>query len=305
MKIVDAHHHFWDTDANYLPWLADRPVKFRYGNYDALKRPYLPDDYRRDSKEFDVAGTVYVETEWDPTDPLGEIAWVEGVREREGIPTVMVAQAWLDADDVGEVLSGAVSYDFVRGVRHKPRAAERPDKVERGAAGSMSDPAWRRGFAVLRDHGMSFDLQTPWWHLAEAVDLAEAVPGVPIILNHTGLPADRSKAGLDGWREALGLLATVPNAAIKISGLGLAGQAWSAEQNREVVLEAIDIFGVDRVMFASNFPVDSLVGSFAEIFEGFMKITQHLGDDTRGALFHDNAARIYRMDLATAEEALP
>jgi predicted TIM-barrel fold metal-dependent hydrolase len=116
-----------------------------------------------------------------------------------------------------------------------------------------------------------------------------------MILNHSGLPADRSAEGLAGWREALRTLAGARNAALKISGLGQAGQPWSADANRGVVLDAIDIFGPDRVMFASNFPVDSLVGSFHTIFTGFLDITVGFSQPERDAMFRGNAVRIYRI----------
>ncbi len=297
MRIVDPHQHFWDLDANYLPWLADRPVAFRYGDYSALKCNYLPDDYLRDADGFEIAGTVFVETEWDPTDPLGEVAWVEALRERTGLPTVMVAQAWLDRDDAETVLAAEGQTAFVRGIRHKPRAAPRPDAVEPGQPGSMGDPVWRRGYALLQRHGLSFDLQTPWWHLREALDLADAFPETPIILNHTGLPAERSAEGLRGWRDAIRDFAKVPNVAAKISGLGVPGARWTADANRQIVLDMIDAFGVERCMFASNFPVDSLVASFETIFRGFLAIASALTEEERRALFHDNAVRIYRMTI--------
>ncbi len=297
MQIIDAHHHFWDIEANYLPWLADKPVKFRYGDYSAIKRNYLPADFRRDNGRFEVVGSVFIETEWDHTDPLGEVAWVAGVREKSGLPSVMVAQAWLDRDDAEEVLAAHGKTDFVRGIRHKPRAAPSPDQVEVGAPGSMGDPAWRHGYALLAPNGLSFDLQTPWWHMREAADLAEAFPETQIIINHTGLPSDRSEAGLAGWREALRTVARAPNVAIKISGIGIPGQPWSAAANRRVVLDTIDIFGTDRAMFASNFPVDSLVGSYETIFSGFDEITADFPDEDRDRLFRDNAKKIYRFTV--------
>ncbi len=297
MRIVDPHQHFWDLSANYLPWLTDRPVAFRYGDYSSLKRNYLPGDYEADAGVFEIAGSVYVEAEWDPSDPLGEVDWVTKLQAAFGRPTVMVAQAWLDRDDVERVLAAEGGAEIVRGIRHKPRAAPRPDAVEVGAPGSMGDPAWRRGYSLLSRHGLSFDLQTPWWHLAEAVDLANAFPETPIILNHTGLPADRSEAGLAGWRAAMKHLATVPTAVVKISGLGQPGVGWTADGNRGIVMDTLEIFGVERCMFASNFPVDGLVGSFETIFRGFLGITEDLNESERRAVFHDNAARIYRMKL--------
>ena len=296
MQIIDAHHHFWDLDRNYLPWLRDEPpIKFRYGDYSALKRNYLPLDYRRDSGPYEVVGSVFVETEWDPTDPRGEVRWVESIHRDHGLPSVMVAQAWLDRADAADVLHAHGQSPIVRGIRHKPRAAASPDAVTPRARGSMGDEDFRRGYALLAPNNLSYDLQTPWWHLSEARELADAFPGTQMILNHTGLPADRSPEGLDGWRAAMKTLAGAPNVAVKISGLGQAGKPWSADDNRAIVLDTIDIFGTDRAMFASNFPVDSLVGSFETIFSGFDDITSGFAETERAKLFRDNARRIYRI----------
>jgi predicted TIM-barrel fold metal-dependent hydrolase len=92
-------------------------------------------------------------------------------------------------------------------------------------------------------------------------------------------------------------LAAAPNVAVKISGLGIPGRPWTAESNREVVLGAIDLFGVDRAMFASNYPVDGLVATFDAIYAGFKAITRDFSDADRRKLFHDNAVRLYRLDL--------
>ena len=90
-------------------------------------------------------------------------------------------------------------------------------------------------------------------------------------------------------------MAREPNVAVKISGLGVPGQRWTAELNGQVVRDAIAIFGTERAMFASNFPVDSLVATFDEIFDSFCAITRDLPETARRRLFHDNAARIYRL----------
>ena len=241
-----------------------------------------------------------METEWDPADPLGETRWVESLAARDGLPTAVVAQAWLDRDDVEEVLARQAACPLVRGIRHKPAAAPSPASVVEGAPGSMGDPRWRAGFARLARHGLSFDLQTPWWHLREAAALARAFPDTLVILNHTGLPADRSPEGLRGWRDAMAALAAAPNVAVKISGLGVPGRPWTVESNREVVLSAIDVFGVDRAMFASNYPVDGLVATFDTIYAGFKAITRDFSDSDRRKLFHDNAVRLYRLNLPGA-----
>jgi predicted TIM-barrel fold metal-dependent hydrolase len=165
----------------------------------------------------------------------------------------------------------------------------------KGAPGSMSDPRWKRGYALLARHGFSFDLQTPWWHLPEAAALARECPATTIIVNHTGLPSDRSPDGLEAWRDALETVAAEPNIALKISGLGQAEGGWSYASNRRVVRDAITIFGVERCMFASNFPVDSLCADYDTIFDGFHRSVDDFSAEDQARLFHENARRLYRI----------
>lgn len=157
----------------------------------------------------------------------------------------------------------------------------------------MMDENFREGFRRLADHGLSFDLQTPWWHLFEAVEMAALAPDTPVILNHAGLPSDRSPLGLGGWRAAIAAFATLPQAFVKISGIGLPGRAWSIEDNRDIIRFCIDTFGADRAMFASNFPVDGLCGSFDTIFSGFDMVTHDDTEEQREALFRTTAERVY------------
>ena len=296
VPVIDAHQHFWYLERNYLPWLRDQPpIPFRYGDYSALRRNYMPGEYRRDAAGFDLVGSVFVETEWDRRDPVGETRWVHGVAAEAGLPSAVVCHATLDAGDAEAVLAEQAGFPLVRGIRHKPVAAASPGAVRDGTAGSMTDAAWRRGYGLLARHGLSFDLQTPWWHLDEAAALNRDFPDTPIILNHTGLPSDRSEAGLAGWRAAMERFAAAPNVAVKISGLGEAGRPWTLERNRELILATIGIFGEDRCMFASNYPVDSLVGGFGTIYGGFMRATEGLGAAARRKLFADNARRMYRI----------
>jgi predicted TIM-barrel fold metal-dependent hydrolase len=296
LPIVDAHQHFWDLERNYLPWLSDpAPIPFRYGDYGALRRNYLPEDYFRDAGAHRVVKTVFVETEWDPADPVGESRWLAEVIAASGFPHGIVAGGRLDDPGIEAVLAGHAAFSRVRGIRHKPRAAPAPDQVEPRAPGSMGDPAWRRGYALLEKYGLSFDLQTPWWHLGEAAALARDFPRTQIILNHTGLPADRSVEGLAGWREAMARLAACPNVAVKISGLGQPGKAWTVGANAPIVRDTIAIFGVERCMFASNFPVDGLCASFDTIYAGFKTIVADLDPADQRRLLHDNSVRFYRL----------
>ena len=293
MNIVDAHHHFWDPTTHHYPWLNDKPrIPFRYGDYSAVNRRYLPSDYRADSAPYRVVKSVYVEAEWNPRDPVGEMQYIEGLRNEYGLPTVAVAQAWLDDDDAPRILERQAAFRFVRSVRHKPRANPSPSDSE---PGGMTDAKWRAGFEEVTRNGLRFDLQTPWWHLNEAAQLAARYPDSRIILNHTGLPSDRSVEGLRGWKRAMTALSGCPNVTVKISGLGQPGTPWSVATNAGIVRTTIDLFGIERCMFASNFPVDSLCATFATIYQGFREIVRDLSPADQGALFHDNAIRIYDM----------
>lgn len=296
LPIVDAHQHFWDLGRNYYPWLCDaEPIPFRYGDYAPLRRNYLPEDYRRDTRAWRIVMSVHVEAEWDRADPVSETRWLEELNAQHGLPTACVAHCALDRPDAEAVLAAQAASPLVRGIRHKPRAAGAPAEAVRGQPGSMDDPAWRRGYALLARHGLSFDLQTPWWHLDAAAELARDFPDTQIVINHTALPADRSPEGLSAWRRALEEVARAPNVAIKISGLGRLPHAWSAAANAPVVRDAVAIFGIDRAMFASNYPVDSLVASYDDILAGFLSAIGHVSAEDRRKLVCDNAVRIYRL----------
>ncbi|HEY0522249.1 MAG TPA: amidohydrolase family protein [Stellaceae bacterium] len=296
-EIVDPHQHFWDLERNYYPWLSDpEQIPFRYGDYSALKRTYLPPDYRSDAgRRYRVVKTVHVEAEWDRTDPVAETLWLESVAAEHGLPSACVAHAALDHEDAADILAAHAARPLVRGIRHKPHAAASPEDARRGAAGSVDDPRWRSGYTLLGRHGLSFDLQTPWWHLDAAAELARDFPATQIVINHTGLPSDRSAEGLSVWRRAMEIAAGQPHVALKISGLGRRGAPWTIGANGPVIRDAIAIFGVDRCMFASNYPVDKLAGPFETIFDGFRAAVADRPAADHEKLFRDNAVRFYRL----------
>jgi predicted TIM-barrel fold metal-dependent hydrolase len=297
LSLIDAHHHFWDPRAHYYPWLNDAGhPPHRYGDHAAIKRPYLPADYARDTRGFEVVGSVYMEAEWDPRDPVGEMRYVASLRPQIGWPLAAVGQAWLHQDDAASTLERLAAFDFVRGVRQKPRANPAPG----GPPGGMADRAWRDGYSRLRTLGLHFELQTPWWHLHEAAQVARDFPDTRIVINHAGMPTDRSPAGLAAWRAALAQVAARPNVAIKISGIGEAGGHWRLQANTQVVLAVIELFGVERCMFASNYPVDRLCASFATLFDGFAHMVEQFSADERSRLFVGNARTVYRLPASPA-----
>ncbi|AXD70377.1 amidohydrolase family protein [Salmonella enterica] len=296
--IIDAHQHFWEPDINPHPWLEkDAQIPFRYGDYNAIKHRYLPPDYLADAAGHRIVASVYIDAEWDPRDPLGETQYIHQVAQKYSYPNAVVAQAWLHHDNAAELLARQAQWPLVRSVRHKPGGATTPDEAKSGIRSLMSDERWRQGFDLLKKHHLHFDLQTPWWHLDEAALLARDFPEMQIILNHTGLPADRSVEGLTAWRKAIGKVAQCENVVVKISGLGQEKIPWTVENNRQIVLDTIAIFGADRAMFASNFPVDSLCVKLDVLWQGFKIMVKDLTAKDQKALFYENARRIYNINV--------
>ncbi|MCY1363714.1 Amidohydrolase [compost metagenome] len=187
----------------------------------------------------------------------------------------------------------------MRGIRSKPLTAARPELATsvRGRPGSMQDENWLRGFALLARYGLSWDLRVPYWHLREAAEVAAAFPEVPIVLNHTGFPWDRSTAGLQGWREGMAALAGQPNVSVKISELGLRDRPWTLEDNRGVVRETLEMFGISRCMFASNYPVSGLRISYDSLVTSMRQMLDGHSAEQCEAFFWRNAQRFYRIDL--------
>jgi predicted TIM-barrel fold metal-dependent hydrolase len=302
LPLVDAHHHYWDLARNPHPWLQRQPrLPFRYGDYAAICRDFLPEDYRLAAAGHRVVGHVTMEGEWSPEDPTGEARWITALAAATGEPQAHAAQVWLDRADLDEVLAAYRAWPLVRSVRHKPAVVSRADHHPRFAApGSMRCPRWREGYGRLGRQGLMFELQAPWWHFTEAVELARDFPGTTVVVNHAGLPADRDPEALAAWRRALSALADRPNVVVKISGIGVPGRRWTPELQRPVFDTLIDAFGSDRCMFASNFPVDGLCATFDEIASTFKVLTRRLPPEKRLAIACDNAVRLYRLTFADA-----
>lgn len=296
VTLVDAHHHLWDLNRNYYPWLTDRPEKhFFLGNYSALRRDYLPTDYLRDSQNHNVLMTVHCEAEWDRADQVGETRWVSEMNALHGFPNAIVAHAWFHMPGGDEILAQQANFPLVRGIRSKPATSLSPASMTPGAPGTMQDENWLRGFANLEKYHFSWDLRVPYWHLAEASEVARSFPRTPIVLNHTGFPWDRSLDGLVAWRRAMEVLAREPNVHLKVSEFGLRGQPWDYESNCRIVLEAISIFGIERCMFATNFPVAGLRVSYDELVTAVGRMLDAFSEKDRERFFVTNAMAFYRL----------
>jgi len=297
LPIVDAHHHLWDLGNGRYPWLQDEYHEgFFLGDYHSLCRDFLPEHFLALTENQRLVGTVHVEAERARDEQVAETLWLGQVHARYGFPNAIVAHAWFDREDSAEILAAQAARPLVRGIRSKPVTSASPLESVAGAKGTMQDPKWLEGFSRLAQHGLSWDLRVPPWHLAEAAEVAAMFPRIQIALNHTGFAWDRSPSGMARWRKGLEALALQPNVHIKLSEFGLKDSPWNYDDNRVVGGTALEIFGPERCMFASNFPVAGLRASYDTIADGMATMLAPLGRAVQEAVFAGNAQRFYRLE---------
>jgi predicted TIM-barrel fold metal-dependent hydrolase len=297
LPIVDAHHHLWDLGNGRYPWLQDDYHEdFFLGDYHSLCRDFLPETFLALTEKQRLVGTVHVEAERARDEQVAETRWLEQVNARYGFPSAIVAHTWFDREDSAEILADQAARPLVKGIRSKPLTSASPDMSIAGAKGTMQDPKWLEGFARLADYDLSWDLRVPPWHLVEAAEVAAMFPQIRIALNHTGFAWDRSPQGMARWRKGLEALALQPNVHIKLSEFGLKDSPWNYADNRVVVLTALEIFGPERCMFASNFPVAGLRASYDTIANGMADMLAPMGRAVQEAVFAGNAQRFYRLE---------
>ena len=295
LKIIDAHFHLWDLAGSIkYDWLV-HPEHNWLGNYSAFMRSYLAPEYIRGTAMHNLIGSVAIEAECDRSQQVAETEFFTKVNATYGLPNVIVAHAWVDTPNAEEILAQQAAFTLVRGIRTKPIIAAKPDESVRGQPRSMQDQKWLKGLELLQKYKLSLDLRLPWWHLEEGAEVAAQLTELPMVLNHTGYPWQRDDASMAGWRRGMRALAKQPNVTCKISGLCVADRPWTLEENGPIIKEVIELFGVDRCMFASNFPVDSLKGSWDYVFTQFKRAVAHLSLTDQQKLFADNAIRVYRI----------
>lgn len=297
IPFVDAHIHLWDLDHIRYSWLTgplddDGPN----GSVEAIAHDYGVAEYRADMAKWNVVGAVHIDAGADPDQALRETEWLEGRADTDGLPTAIVAFAPLHDPDVERLLERQAAHPRVRGIRQivnwhtDARRTYAPRDL-------TQDDQWRAGFGLLGKHGLSFDLQCYPGQMAGLAPLIERHPDVPVIINHAGMPVLADREGIALWRHGLQTLAAFPNVAIKLSGLGFIERDWTLESIRPFLLEAIDIFGTRRCLFASDTPTDKLFAPLDRYLEAYRAIAAGFSEDEQRALFGRNANRIYRLGL--------
>lgn len=291
--VIDAHHHIW-RQAD-LPWLVGPMLPRIFGPYEPIRRDYGIEEYLADIAGSGVAKSVYVQANWAPDRALDEAKWVQSEADRTGWPHGIVAYADLMAEDVRPELDRLAKVRLVRGIRMQLHWHDNPQYRFAKRADVADDPVFRRNFAALADHGFSFDLQVFAPQMEGAARLAADHPETIFILQHAGMLEDLSDDGRAQWRAGMGLLAAQPNVASKLSGLGTFIHANDPAHIAWIVRETVALFGADRCLFGSNFPIEKLWTDYASLITAYREAVAGFTAAEQAAMLHDAAARVYRV----------
>ena len=295
--IVDAHHHLWDLGALHYPWSKAGPHDVGWGDTTALFADYLVADLRRDAARQNLVKSVHVQANVDPADPVRETEWLERVAsapDAGGMPNAIVAFVDLSSPDAARTLERHAAWPRLRGIRQVLNRHADP-KLNRAPKDYLADPVWQRQFALLARHGLSFDAQVYWQQMPALVELARRHPDTTIVLDHAGMPAERTPEGLAGWEQGMRALAACPNVVVKLSGYGMTDLHWTVESLRSFVRGPIEWFGPARAMFGSNFPVDRLMADYDRLWDAYRTLVADLPAADRAALLRATAERVYRI----------
>src|SRR5258708_4907929 len=295
LPLIDTHFHLWQLGHGRYQGLEGPPIKTHFGDYAAIRRDYLAQDYLADVATPGLAKAVHVQAEWDLADPVGETRWLQECADSHGIPSAIVAYANLADPNVEATLDAHAKSPLLRGVRMLLR---KPDELACNRAGKstlIDDPNWRRGFALLADRGLSYDLQATASLMRAAATLADDFPRTTIVLTHCGLPLDQSQPSMAAWREGIAVLARRQNVVAKISGLGMLDRALRPDVLRPIVHAILDEFRPERCMFGSNFPVDRLMVSYSGLVSLVKDLVVEWDPAAVPLVMHDTAQWVYRL----------
>ena len=298
-KIVDAHHHLWnpasrDPDIGYV-WLGKIGAPKPFGDPTAIQRDYLLDEFLCEQSVRPLAASVHVQADGAIPEPRLETHFVQRMSNAGNFPIAIVGCVDLSREDAGDVLQSHMPSANFRGVRQiLSRLDFRPD-ISFASKHYIRDSHWRKAFGLLAEHGLSFDLQLYPEQMEEAAEFLRDFPDIPIIVDHAGSPYDQSRSGLEIWRANIEKLASLSNVNVKLCGFGMYDRVWTARSIKPITDTLLDLFGADRLMFASNFPVDKLMRTYAELLTDLIANLSHLSADDFSAIFHDNARRVYRI----------
>ncbi len=291
--MIDAHHHIWRQKD--LPWLLGPEQPRIFGPYAAIKRDYLIDEYLSDIKGTGISKSVYVQANWAPNWYVDEVAWVQSVADQHGWPHGIVGYADFTVDDVRPQLDKLKDFPLMRGIRQQFHWHENPLFKFAKRPDLPADPTVQRNIAQLANYGWSFDLQVFSGQMKNAAELARSCPDVTFILQHAGMLEDTTEGGWNQWRDGMRRLAECENIVTKLSAFGTFIHRNDATFIRDMIVETEKIFGADRCLFGSNYPIEKLWTSYAALFDAFQQGASQLSKKAQRAIFQDTASRVYRL----------
>jgi predicted TIM-barrel fold metal-dependent hydrolase len=286
-EFTDTHVHFHDLDVRPLryEWLEPGAAEDEdLGDYGAIRAEhYRAADYLAETRFHSVGRVVHVQAAVGTPDPVDETRWLQRASDDLGIPHGIVAGADLSAPDRDDVLRRHLEFPALRGIRDL-----RYDDY-------LTDERWAEGFARLGELGLVCCDDPVIEQYGAAAALAARHPQTTLCVDHAGFPRRRDDAYFAEWREGMRAIAAVPSTVVKVSGLGMCDHRWTVDSLRPWVLTCIELFGVDRAFFGTNWPVDRLFSSYGDVVDAYAEIIADFSDDEQRALFSGNANRVFRL----------
>ena len=279
MTVVDAHHHLWAAGDGYT-WLDEPPLA-------PIRATFTPAMLVAELAAAGVARSVLVEGgRCDTAEAevlLGHAA---------ATPEIAGVVAWADPASP----SLAVTLAGYRALPGGDRLVGVRAQVQGEAAGYLDRPDVRAGLAVIGAAGLAFDLVVRVDQLAPAARVAAALPEVRFVLDHLGKPEIRA-GGFARWEAEIAPLAARPNVTAKLSGLVTEAdwERWTVDDLRPYVTAALDLFGPDRLMLGSDWPVCLLAGGYGEVRAAMLAALGDLSEPERAAILGDTASRVYQL----------
>jgi predicted TIM-barrel fold metal-dependent hydrolase len=291
--VIDTHHHIWLRQD--VPWLKDPPLPRMAGDYFGLRRDYPVEEWIYDITPHNVVKSVHVTANWGVARALDETRWLQAIADKHGFPHAIACQADLTDPEVEAQLKAQKQYPNVRGVRQQLHWDSHPVRKAVSRPDLCNTEEFRRGFALLEKYELHFELQVFAAQAPFAVELIKAFPNVRFILLHAGMLTERTPQMIEQWRGALTALAAFPNVHVKLSGLGMFSLGVTVPQVRQVVRDSIQIFGIARVIYGSNFPLEKLHASYSDFFGAYRTVLAEYPEAEQRRVLHDNAASFYKL----------
>ena len=280
-RVVDSHVHFWDPAVLHYPWLEAIP---------ALNRAFLPRDLDALSARR-IDGVVFVEANTLATEAVGEVEFAERLaRSDRSIVGIIAYVDMLAQPDCRPALAALSARDRVVGVRHN---------IQGHPPGYCLQPLFVDGVKAAAEHGFVFDLCITFDQLPDVVRLVELCPETTFVLDHCGKPAIRANA-IDEWASNIALLAAHANVVCKVSGLltEAAEEQRFIESLRPYLDQVHGCFGVERLLYGSDWPVLTLAGGTAA-WRGIVdEFTAAWPDGERDSFYAGNAMRTYGLEIS-------